>query len=315
MRTTGNMLINNMIKYISTNQSRMSQYQYQLATGKKIRVPSDDPVVAARALKLRTDVSEVAQFKRNVDDAQSWLEITETALDNIGSILHRANELAVQAANGTNTPDDTSKIKSEIEQLKEQLIKIGNTNYNGRYVFSGFQTDKALLSDSGNYAIAVNSKDDTVTGKSAENVKYEVGVGEDIIVNVVGSELFNGPSVNSNIGDTPQLIGYFNDFITALGDGATHNQDAVRDSIEDIKNAMGNVLRIRADIGAKTNRLELTTNRLADANINFTSLMSENEDVDQAETIMLLKNEENVYRASLAGGARIIQTSLVDFLR
>lgn len=98
MRITNNMLINNMKNYINNNLSRMDKYQNQMATGKKISVPSDDPIVAARALKLRTDVSEIEQYKRNVKDAQSWMDITETALSNIGDVLHRARELASQGA-------------------------------------------------------------------------------------------------------------------------------------------------------------------------------------------------------------------------
>ncbi len=78
---------------------------------------------------------------------------------------------------------------------------------------------------------------------------------------------------------------------------------------------MDNIARVRADVGARYNRLELTENRLSKNIYNFTKLMSENEDIDQAENIMLLKSEENVYQASLAGGARIIQPSLMDFLR
>jgi flagellar hook-associated protein 3 FlgL len=78
---------------------------------------------------------------------------------------------------------------------------------------------------------------------------------------------------------------------------------------------MDNITRVRADVGARYNRLELTENRLSKNIYNFTKLMSENEDIDQAENIMLLKSEENVYQASLAGGARIIQPSLMDFLR
>jgi len=75
-------------------------------------------VVAARALKLRTDVAQIEQYKTNVQDAMSWLEITESAVANVGDILQRARELAVQASSGTTTEEDTKKIKQEVEQLK-----------------------------------------------------------------------------------------------------------------------------------------------------------------------------------------------------
>jgi len=80
------MIVNNMINNIGKNLARMDKYQQMLATGKKITVPSDDPVVAARALKLRTDVAQIEQYKTNVQDAMSWLEITESAVANVGDI-------------------------------------------------------------------------------------------------------------------------------------------------------------------------------------------------------------------------------------
>lgn len=309
MRITNNMLINNMVRYIGNNLTRMDKYQGQLASGKKIQVPSDDPVVAARALKLRTDVAEIEQYKRNLKDAQSWLDITEDTLAKIGDVLQRARELTVQGANGTNTTEDTQKMNAEVKQLRAQLIQLGNSTYAGRYLFSGYKTDQMLLNDDGTFAINVST--------NMENIKYEIGIGDDININVAGGDLFNNggdavfpalpaaPVTGTLISDMDQLITLFN-----AGDHA-----AIGDMLANIDDDINNVLRIRADVGARLNRLELTSNRLENDTINFTKLMSENENVDMAETIINLQNEENVYRASLAGGAKIIQPALVDFLR
>lgn len=162
MRITNNMLINNMIGYISGNLNRMDKLQNQMATGKKISVPSDDPIVASKALKLRTDVAEIDQFKRNANDAYSWATLTEDAMGMMVDVLHRARELAVQAANGILTSDDRSKIQKEVEQLKEQMIHIANTTYAGRYVFSGHATDAPLINEDGTYNISVASEETAV---------------------------------------------------------------------------------------------------------------------------------------------------------
>ena len=151
MRVTNRMLINNMVNNIGSNLRRMEKYQNRLTTGKKINVPSDDPVVAARALKLRTDVSRLKQYDRNVKDAMSWMEITESALGNMTEIFHRARVLAVQGANGPTTPEDTQKIAEEVKQLKHQLIQVGNSTYSGRHIFSGFKTDQKLFDEDGNF--------------------------------------------------------------------------------------------------------------------------------------------------------------------
>ncbi len=302
MRITNNMLINNMLSNLNTNLNRMNKYQNQLATGKKISLPSDDPIVASRALKLRTDVAEIEQYQRNVDDATSWMEITETTLGQMGDVMHRVRELTVQGANGTSTPDDLNKIKQEMDQLKIQMTHLANTSYAGRYIFSGYKTDKPLMDENGVFQIDI---------ANSEQIKYEIGIGDDININVTGSDLFNN-GTDAAAADTSSLIGTFDALIAALSAG---DHSAVGDTLSQIDADMNNILRVRSGVGARMNRLELTANRLEDDFINFTKLMSKNEDVDMAEAIMNLQNEENVYRASLSAGAKVIQPSLVDFLR
>lgn len=124
MRITNNMLINNMMQSLSGNLSRTQKYYNQLATGKKISLPSDDPIVAAKSLKLRTDVSEIAQYKRNTDDATAWMDITEATMSQMTDLVHRMKEITNQAANGTNTDEDLLKIKEEANELRTQLISL-----------------------------------------------------------------------------------------------------------------------------------------------------------------------------------------------
>jgi flagellar hook-associated protein 3 FlgL len=303
MRVTNNMLINNMIGYIEKNLNRMGKYQYQLATGKKISSPSDDPVVAARALKFRTDLAEIYQYKRNVQDAQSWMEVTEDTITKIGDILQRARELSIEASNSTKTPTEMGNINEEIKQLKKQIIHMANTTYAGRHIFSGFSTNTPLINDEGEFVVNVANVD--------EQILFEIGIGDSININVPGGNLFNS-GVNAAKGEIPEFIGLFNKFINALD---SHNHDEIDKIIDNIDKIHDNLLKVRADVGARLNRLELTSKRLENDIINYTKLMSLNEDVDEAEIIINLKNEENVYRASLAGGARIIMPTLLDFLR
>lgn len=429
MRITNNMMISNMLRNLGKNQERLSNYQNQLDSGKKISVPSDDPVVAARALKLRTDVSKVEQYQKNIGDAKSWLDITDESLSKLGDVLKKARDLMVQASNGTNTPEETQKIGLELKQLRTQAVHVANSTYAGRYIFSGFKTDQKLINDDesspdfGNFSINVDSVN--------EKILYELGVGDSININIAGGDLFNnkgdasnpgsgvstsridkitypftfdagnntinitvdGAPVSVNVlpgtvcnsaeeltgaiqdavnaslpagegitasikynqiilktesmtetsqvnlvtvpalssffqsinvnentivettgaaGDMPSMIKMFNDVIACM-DAGDHEQ--ISTLLDSIDAEIGNVLRCRADVGARQNRVDLTDDRTSNDLVSFTDLMSKNEDVDVAETIMNLKNEENVYQASLAGGARIIQQTLVDFLR
>jgi len=302
MRITNNMLINNMVNYITNNMTRMNKFQGQLASGKKIQVPSDDPVVAARALKLRTDVAEIAQYQKNLKDAQSWLEVTETALSDMDDIFQRLNELAVASTDTTLSQQDLGATAKEAEQLRTQLVNLSNSTYAGRYIFSGFKTDQAFMNSDGTFALDV---------ENSEMIIYEIGMSDSININITGGDLFNAGAATT-AGDKGKFIDDVDRFITALNSADAAELATMSDAF---LNNLDNVLRVRADVGARVNRLELTTNRMQNDKLNFTKLMSENENVDMADTIMNLKNEENVYRASLAGGARIIMPSLIDFLR
>lgn len=296
MRVTHNMMISTFLNDYYNNLERIQKGQNMLASGKKFTRPSDDPVAVVTSLRIRTDMARNDAYTRNADDAKSWLDITDSALSQLGSLLQRTRELAVEGANGTLTAGDMQKIAQEIIQLKAQMVQVGNTQYNGRYIFAGFKTDTAPFSETSN----------NYNGDS-NSIEFEVGPGGNrMAVNVTGDRLFDV------VGGTSQLLEVMDNLKTALENG---DHQAVSSMIADIDKQLENVLSVRAEVGAKSNRLDLIQNRLQSDNYNFTALLSKNEDADLAQVITNLKMDENVYRASLAAGARIIQPSLIDFLR
>jgi flagellar hook-associated protein 3 FlgL len=199
MRITNNMISSNLLINLNSNLTAMNKFNNQISTGKVISRPSDDPVIAAKALKLRTDLSELEQYSKNANDALSWIDITESAIKEYNSILQRIRELTVSASNGDKTIDDNKKISEEIKQLKEQLISIGNTTYAGRSVFTGFQTDKQLFDENGNYKVNVTSE--YINNRKYTN--YEVGINEEIRVNTYGIDLFGYVDDNKDLDKFP----------------------------------------------------------------------------------------------------------------
>ncbi len=312
MRITNNMLINNMVYNLNQNLKTLEKLQYQKATGKKFRVPSDDPIGVSKSLKFNTDIAKLEQYKRNAEDATSWMVDTELALGEIGEILKRAYELTIDVANGTKkAPEDLQKVKEEIDQLREHLIQIGNTTYSDRHIFSGFKTDKPLLKEDGTYNIDLNMD---------EIFEYNVGISETVKVNTPGGKVFgrgdvnSTPDYNSNISENekPYLIAVFDALSEELDSG--QNPDVIQKTIEKLQNCHEQVLAVRAEVGAKMNRLEITEKRI-DAQIgNVNELLSFNEDVDIAEISIQIAMAENVYISSLMVGAKIIQPTLVQFL-
>jgi flagellar hook-associated protein 3 FlgL len=146
MRITNRMMTNNMMGNINKNKVNMTSLEQQYSTGKKIQKPSEDPIIAVRALRLRTNLSELEQYyEKNIPDAKSWMDVTESSLKTVNEILTSMNTYCVQGSTDTLTAVDRSSIVKNLEQLKQQIYQEGNTNYAGRYVFTGYKTDSPLM--------------------------------------------------------------------------------------------------------------------------------------------------------------------------
>lgn len=148
MRITNKMLTNSMMNNINKNKNSVNKYEEQYTTGKKIQRPSDDPIIAVRALKLRSTITELNQYlEKNIPDALSWMDVSESGLKNINSILTNINTYCNQGANDPLSVSDRNTIVENLEQFKAQIYKEMNANYAGRYVYSGYKTNNPITFD------------------------------------------------------------------------------------------------------------------------------------------------------------------------
>ena len=294
MRVTQSMLSGNMLRNLSNSYGKMSTVQDQITTGKKITKPSQDPVVAIKGIGYRTDLNKVEQYQRNIGEVNNWLDSSDDALDHVGQVVIRVQELVTKAANDTNTSDDRKKIQVEVTQLRQQLQDLSNTKVGDKYIFTGTNT-LTPLHDGTNFADAKVS-----TGLMKE-VKIEVYDGVEIKVNMNGLELFT---------DMDDLL---TNIETSLGDGS--DGTVISGYLKGISDMQSAVLVKRADIGARQNRVEMMDNRLSTQEIIATTLMSENEDIDYERAITDMITQESIHNAALSVGSKIIQATLVDFLR
>lgn len=284
----------------------MNNTQTQLATGRKINKPSDDPVGITYSLRYRAELSSNEQYQKNVDSAISWLEFNDTVMNQAGNVVQRLRELVVQGSTGTNPQSALDSINEEVKQLNEQLIDVSNSKLNGKYIFNGetydvkpyeFPTNPDGSFDTSNAASIATDK-----GK----INFIVGESVQLPINVNGNEVFGTGTEEDNLFVT------VNNIMKALTEGDT---EALSKQLDNIDTRMNKMLAIRSELGAKTNRVDLMMGRLDDLNINLTDLQAKVEDADYAELAMQSKIQENIYNASLSAGAKIISPSLVDFLR
>jgi len=300
------MLSSQLLLNLNRNAQQMNNTQTQLATGRKINKPSDDPVGITYSLRYRAELSSNDQYQKNVDSAISWLEFNDTVMNQAGNAVQRLRELTVQASTGTNPQSALDSINEEVKQLKEQLIDISNSKLNGKYIFNGetydikpydFPSNPDGTLDTTNAASIVTDK-----GK----INFIVGESVQLPINVSGNEVFGTETEEDN------LFNIVNNIMKALTEG---NQKELSNQLNNIDSRTDKMLAIRSEIGAKTNRVDLMMGRLDDLGINLTDLQSKVEDADYAELAMQSKIQENIYNASLSAGAKIISPSLVDFLR
>lgn len=145
MRITNKMMSNNSLSNINTNKEYLDHLNNQMATEKKITRPSDDPIIAIRALRLRSNLSEINQYYgSNVPDAQAWVMVTQSAIDSTKDMISSMKALCDQGANGTNTVSERGNIYQELQGLQKQIYSNGNATNAGRSVFTGYRTGESL---------------------------------------------------------------------------------------------------------------------------------------------------------------------------
>lgn len=145
MRVTNSMISRNSMKNMNNNKVNVDTLNTQMTTQKKIIRPSDDPIIAVRALRFRSNLSELNQYyERNIPDAQSWLEVTEGALNNMEKLLENIYTKCVDGSTDVKTQEDRAAILKDLQSLRNQIYAEGNTDYAGRTVFTGFKTTSQL---------------------------------------------------------------------------------------------------------------------------------------------------------------------------
>ena len=153
MRMTNKIMQNNSLYNINNNKVLQDKLSTQMSTQKKLTRPSDDPVVAIRALRLRTNVSQVTQYyEKNAPDAESWLKVTEDALTNVTEVIEDMIEQCTKGSNGDLKSSDREIILEQLQALSAEVYSTGDADYAGRYIFTGYRTDVSLSFTEGSCA-------------------------------------------------------------------------------------------------------------------------------------------------------------------
>lgn len=290
-RITQHTVSRRVMENLQTNLSRLGTLQGQISSLRKLQRPSDSPVGAVSALRLRGDLARSEQVGRNIDDAMGWLGTADNTLTVVVEQIQRVRELAVT---GRNAPLDAASregLAMEVEKIRETIVGLANTRYGDRPVFGGTVSGAISYDTTATYV-----------GNSTA-IERTVAPGVRVQINVTGDAIF-GPAGND-------LFVQLNQIANALRTAPSQLDTLVTTLDTSTQTIQSNL----AEVGARYKRVETMKDRNDVGALTMKQDLSAVEDVDLAKAVMDLQMQETAYQAALQATARVIQPSLVDFLR
>jgi len=311
MRITNNMLTSNYSKNLNDNLTALTKYQSQLSSFNRITKLSDDPIGSMKSMKINATIYKTTQYKSVVSSAKTILKDTESALTDMNELISNAYVKATQASNSYLTPDEKTAIASYIGQLRDHAVTLANSKSGDQYIFGGYNTQQRPFSVDSNGKILYNGLDlsdaanPDLVAENGQALTYEIGFGLTAEVTMPGTKLMSTGEDNLyNV-----LDGFYNALMSDAG------ADELSVYVDKLQVAQGQILSLEAEVGGKTNRMDLINNRYADDLLNYKEVKSNIEDVDVAETTLQYQMSQAVYDAALAIGSNIIMPTLVDYLK
>jgi flagellar hook-associated protein 3 FlgL len=279
-------------------QQAMLARQRAVATGKRIQVGSDAPADTVAALAHRAELRRSAQLQRNADRARDWLVAADRVTSGLIDELNRARDLLVQANSGAADTTARTAISQQLGQIRLAVLGIANTTVLGRPVLGGTTDSLQAYDSSGTYVGDTGS------------VALPVSPGLTLDVSRTGPQVLgiSNPTDPAN-GDVLELLAHLST-VVAVGDTS-----AIGDGLARLDAALTRVQTAQTELGSRLRQLDdlAEANRMRDAELQMQ--VSDLEDIDVAETAVELKAREFAYQSALAVSARVMQLSLLDFLR
>lgn len=277
---------------LQTQQAKLAELQDKATSLNKISRPSDDPAATAQALATRSLQAASAQYGRNIDDGNSWLTAADSALEQATNVMHRIKDLTVLAGNGSLPQSGKDAIALELDSLNKDLVSIANSQHLGRNIFAG-SSDKAAFSD---------AVPPVFNGTGLNPVERRISATQTVRVDADGEAIFGDGT--GSVFDTVKKMA---DTLRTGGD--------IAPQVADVDTAFKNIVNGRAEIGTRQAQLERAGNVNTELEASLDAQRTGIEKADLGSVIMDLKLQETNYQVALAATARVLQPTLMDFLR
>lgn len=338
MRVTNKMLSTNFLRDMSNNLANLRELQQQMTSGKEIRRPSDNPFKVARAMQLHSSINANRQYNENISDTINWLDTTDTALGQAGDVLQRVRELLISAGNASYSQNERRAIKDEINEKVGEIAQILNTNFDGKYIFGGTRgttkpvdagpdvntnNTRLFYNSRGGSELDINSADVSVQNELSmirSKMSVEISQGVSMDYNVTAADVIEFTSEDGTVYNLMELLTNITNHLDGKdNDGNPDPAKALEQingsDLKGITDTINHLLKIRSEVGAKQNRMDSAKLRNEEETYNMREILSETEDIDITEKTMEYATMQVVYMASLQTSARVLQPTLMDYLR
>lgn len=316
MRVTNSSMMANQMYDNQQNLQRMNKLNEQINTSKLVNRISDDPHKAVKIMRLNNEIKYTEKYNYNIDETVGWMNNTDSSLEELGTILGDVKEAILKIGNGTYSENEFKAIHAEVNEKIKELGEIFNTTHGGRYMFGGANVDEApmkvdLTGEFPKLSIKNGNKD---------NLNADISDGTSIDYNISAKEVFS----KDGKGNDTEFIDLINSISETVNKIANEKDETVveahkKDLMGNLKDGLDNFFNrsvdTRTTFGVRVNTAE-KLKKFNDENIlNMKGVLSLDQDVDHVEKFIELKSAELIYQASIQVSSKLIQPTILDYLR
>ena len=324
MRITNASMVRSHLYDTQKNLTNMSKINQQISTGKVINTISDDPHKAIKIMNMNNEIKYTEKYNSNIDETVGWMNNTDGALESVGNLLGEIKDSIIKVGNGTYSQNDMKSLNSDINEKIKQLGDTLNSTYGGKYIFGGTNVDdapiKVVENPDGSVKLEFSKDKNGQTIPNTDDLKADISSGINIDYNISVGEILN---IKDGNGNTVNLLDEINNLSTLMNDIANGDEQTAAKAKETLLNdtkgkidtLFDHVVNERTSLGVRVSTAEKIKELNDEDILNIQDVLSKTQDTDVVEKFIELKSAEMIYQASIQVGAKLIQPTILDYIR
>ena len=324
MRITNASMVRSHLYDTQNNLTNMSKINQQISTGKVINTVSDDPHKAIKIMNINNEIKYTEKYNYNRDETVGWMNTTDGALDNVGNLLGEIKETILKVGNGTYSQNEMKSLNEDMNEKIKQLADTLNSTHGGKYLFGGSSVDDAPITvienPDGTVKLEFSKDKNGQTIPNTDDLKADISSGINIDYNISVGEILN---IKDGNGNTVNLLDEINNLSTLMNDIANGDEQTAAKAKETLLNdtkgkidtLFDHVVNERTSLGVRVSTAEKIKELNDEDILNIQDVLSKTQDTDVVEKFIELKSAEMIYQASIQVGAKLIQPTILDYIR